>query len=191
MDLKFAFRKSQKGYRIITKLLFTQGKVIIKEPNKIENIKIVYLPCIKLKSFETLSHSVLSVIHGLIFHWSAKYLVFNPANSFAMILPWIFRKKITINVDGLEWKRDKWNFLGKSYFKMAAWFSTKISNKIIADSKGIADFYKKRWNTDSTLIEYGAYVKKSSNIRVLDDFNIKKQKFFYKLPDLNQKIIHF
>ena len=151
------------------------------EPKKIENIKIIYLPCIKLKSFETLSHSILSVVHGLIFHWSAKYLVFNPANSFAMILPWLFRKKIAINVDGLEWKRDKWNFLGKSYFKIAAWFSTKVSNKIIADSKGIADFYKGRWNTDSTLIEYGAYVKISSNIRVLDDFNIKKQKFFLQI----------
>ena len=48
---------------------------------------------------------------------------------------------------------------------MAAWFSTKISNKIIADSKGIAEFYKKRWNTRSNLIEYGAYVKKSSNTK--------------------------
>ena len=91
-----------------------------ERPNTIDNIQIVYLPSLKLKSFETLSHTFLSVLHGLIFHWSAKYMVFNPANSFALVLPWVFRKKIVLNVDGLEWKRDKWNKIGKTYFKFAA-----------------------------------------------------------------------
>ena len=40
----------------------------LKEPKTIEKIKIIYLPAIKLKSFETLSHSILSVLHALIFH---------------------------------------------------------------------------------------------------------------------------
>ena len=78
---------------------------------------------------------------------------------------------------------------------MAAWFSTKISNKIIADSKGIADFYKKRWNTKSNLIEYGAYVKESSNTKVLDNFNLIKQKFFLQItrfePENNPLLTNF
>ena len=156
----------------------------LNEPKRIGNIKIVYLPCLKLKSFETLSHTILSVLHGLIFHWSAKYMVFNPANSFALILPWIFRKKIAINVDGLEWKRDKWNKIGKSYFKLAAWFSTKISNIIVADSKGMANYYKVKWNTNSILIEYGSYIRKSVNLENLKRFNLIKNKFILQITRL-------
>ena len=156
----------------------------IKEPKNIGKIKIIYLPAIKLKSFETLSHTFLSTLHGLIFHWSSIYMVFNPANSFALILPWIFRKKIALNVDGLEWKRDKWNQIGKSYFKLAAWFATKISNIIIADSKGMANFYKKNWNTNSKLIEYGSYIHNSSDINKLNNFNLKKQKYFLQITRL-------
>ncbi len=171
----------QKDHEII---VYARKGHYLNEPKRIGNIKIVYLPCLKLKSFETLSHTILSVLHGLIFHWSAKYMVFNPANSFALILPWIFRKKIAINVDGLEWKRDKWNKIGKSYFKLAAWFSTKISNIIVADSKGMANYYKVKWNTNSILIEYGSYIRKSVNLENLKRFNLIKNKFILQITRL-------
>ena len=162
-------------------VVYARKEHYIKRPNNIDNIQIVYLPSLKMKSFETLSHTFLSVLHGLIFHWSAKYMVFNPANSFALILPWIFRKKIILNVDGLEWKRDKWNKVGKTYFKLSAWFSTKISNTIVADSKGMADYYKKKWNTDSKLIEYGSYINKSTNYESLKNFELKKNEYILQI----------
>ena len=65
-----------------------------------------------LKSLETLSHTFFAIIHGLIFHKSAVWLIFNAANGPLLIIPWLFRVKMAINTDGLEWKRDKWSKLG-------------------------------------------------------------------------------
>ena len=142
-----------------------------KKPKFVNGIELIYTPSIETKFLSQIVNSFFSFIHVCLSDIDV-VLVVNSANGPFGILTKIFGKKTCINVDGLEWKRDKWNFLGKSYFKIAAWFSTKVSNKIIADSKGIADFYKRRWNTDSTLIEYGAYEKKSSNIKTISRLNL-------------------
>ena len=77
-----------------------------------KNVEIVMLPSFNLKSLETLSHTFFAIIHGLIFHKSAVWLIFNAANGPLLIIPWLFRVKMAINTDGLEWKRDKWSKLG-------------------------------------------------------------------------------
>jgi len=150
-------------------------------PEKIGNIRVVYLPALNSKSFETLSHTFLSVFHALIFHWSAVYMVFNAANSFALILPWLFRRKIAINTDGLEWERDKWNQIGKWYFQAAAWFSTKIGNVIVADGKEMSNYYLERWNCPSSIIEYGAYVCDSNYPSVLNQYNVEPGKYILQI----------
>jgi len=150
-------------------------------PKMIGNIKIVYLPALRIKIFETVSHTFISVLHAIIFHWSATYVVFNAANSFALILPWLLRRKIAINTDGLEWERDKWNIIGKWYFQIASWVATKISDTIIADSVEMAKYYKQRWKTPTTVIEYGAYVCESNNPRILKEFGLEKNNFILQI----------
>lgn len=64
-------------------------------------MKLVYLPNLKRKSFDTLSHTFLSAIHGLFSSYDL-LMVFNAANSPTMILPRLFGAKIVINTDALE-----------------------------------------------------------------------------------------
>ena len=141
----------------------------------------VYLPAINSKSFETLSHTFLSVFHAMIFHWSAIYMIINAANGFALILPWLFRRKIAINTDGLEWERDKWNQIGQWYFQAATWFSTKIGNVIVADGKKMSNYYIERWNCPSSIIEYGAYVCDSTDQSLLNQYGVRMGNFILQI----------
>ncbi len=66
----------------------------------------------------------------------------------ALILPLVrlFSKtKIICNIDGLEWKREKWGFFTKKFLKISEWFAINFSNEIIADNQGIADYIKKNY----------------------------------------------
>lgn len=60
-----------------------------------------------------------------------------------MFLPYIRRKyngKIITNIDGLEWKRDKWKFYAKWLLKHSEKQAVRYSDIIIGDNKGITDY---------------------------------------------------
>ena len=85
-----------------------------------------------------------------------------------MFLPFIRRKfkgKIITNIDGLEWKRDKWNFLARALLHYSEIQAVKYSDVIIGDNKGITDYVKQIYHKDAVLIPYGG----DSVSKVIDD----------------------
>ena len=77
--------------------------------------------------------------------------------------------KIIINPDGLEWTRDKWNYLIKKYFKLSERTMVKSSNVVVSDSKAIKKYIDEKYHVDSIYIAYGAYLKENKKINI-DDF---------------------
>ena len=51
-----------------------------------------------------------------------------------------FKGKIITNIDGLEWKRDKWNPLAKWLLHYSEKQAVKYSDVVIGDNKGITDY---------------------------------------------------
>lgn len=143
-------------------------------------MKLVYLPNLKRKSLDTLSHTLLSVGHALFKSYDV-LMVFNAANSPTLFLPRLFGKKIAINTDGLEWKRGKWGRWAQRYYKMSEWLSTKLANRIVADSIGIQDYYQNTYGVDSSYIAYGAPVIRSSNPALLERFGVRTGEYFLQV----------
>ena len=76
----------------------------------------------------------------------------------AIILPFIrlfSKKKIVVNIDGLEHRRDKWGKVARWYLKLSEKMAVKYADVIIADNKGIQDYVKEEYGKESALIAYG------------------------------------
>ena len=89
--------------------------------------------------------------------------------------------KIMINPDGLEWKREKWNYLIKQYFKISERTMIKSSLVVVNDSLAIKEYVDnkyKKYHVDTTYISYGAYLK--------DVKDTKKTKEFFKEKDIKE-----
>ena len=71
---------------------------------------------------------------------------------FRMFYP---KKKLIINIDGLEHRREKWNKGIQKFLKLSERFAVKYGNHIIADNKAIQDYIASEYNTRSELIAYG------------------------------------
>jgi len=145
-----------------------------------KGMQLVYLPSLKRKSLDTLTHTLLSVVHSLFKSYDV-LMVFNAANSPVLLLPRLFNKKIAINTDGLEWKRGKWGATARFYYKFSEWFATKITNRIVADSRGIQDYYRQSYGVDSSFIAYGAYISKSKNPDLLHSMGLKAGEYFLQI----------
>src|SRR5918997_1246339 len=67
---------------------------------------------------------------------------------------------VAINVDGLEHKRRKWNWLGKNYYRVAERLAVWLPNETVTDARVIQDYYLAKYRAGSTMIAYGAEVER-------------------------------
>lgn len=98
----------------------------------------------------------------------------------AIILP-LYRlfypkKKLIINIDGLEHQREKWNSFAKKFLKFSEKLAIKYGDEIITDNEEIKKYVKKEYNKDSNMIAYGA-----DHVEKIPLSTQVKEK--YKLPD--------
>lgn len=91
---------------------------------------------------------------------------------------WYFllpKKPIIItNMDGIEWKRSKYNRPVQQFLRFAERLAANSSDYLVADSLGIQTFLKKRYNKESTYIAYGAYPFDSPDETWLKEYSVEK-----------------
>lgn len=66
-----------------------------------------------------------------------------------------FKGKIITNIDGLEWKREKWKWYAKQLLHFSERQAITYSDIVIGDNKGITDYVKTAYGKDAVLIPYG------------------------------------
>lgn len=130
-------------------------------PRQIEfqGVRLKVLPTIRHKYFDTVVHSFLSALHAVPSRYDAA-LICNAANApFASILR-VAGIPVALNVDGLEHKRKKWNWIARKYYLMAERLATILPTETVTDAKVIQEYYLARHRAVSTMIAYGAEVER-------------------------------
>lgn len=64
-------------------------------------------------------------------------------------------KKLIINIDGLEHRRDKWSKWARKFLKFSEKQAVKYGDVIVTDNKGITDYVLEEYGRPSSLIAYG------------------------------------
>lgn len=117
-------------------------------------VRLRYLPSIHTKHAETLSHTLLSAVDAAARDFDVVY-VCNSANAPFCFVPYVFRKKTILNVDGLEWLRAKWGPLPRFYYRLAASLAAKMPIEIVTDARVIQDFYRDTMGRATHFFPYG------------------------------------
>jgi glycosyltransferase involved in cell wall biosynthesis len=149
------------------------------DPTEYRGVKLRYVPHIEHKALGTMSHTVAATIDASRRHFDV-LLYFNAANALPALLAKPFaRQPIVINVDGLEWRRRKWGWVGRTYYQFAEWLSTKVADRIISDARAIQDYYEERWSTPSSFVAYGAHVEGPEHPEVLRQYGLEPDSYFF------------
>jgi len=122
----------------------------------------VVLPTVSSKYFDTLSHTLLSVLN-VIFTDAEVILICNVANSPFAWIPRLAGKPVALNVDGLDRKRRKWNFLGQCFLHFCEILSAYTPTRVVTDAREIQAYYWRRYCKRSEMIAYGAEPPGGSN----------------------------
>lgn len=65
------------------------------------------------------------------------------------------RARIVTNIDGLEWKRDKWSRPARRFLRFSEKLAVRFSHEVITDNAGIADHVTHAYGRPSHVIPYG------------------------------------
>lgn len=65
------------------------------------------------------------------------------------------RKKLIVNIDGLEHKRAKWGWFAKLFLRVSEEMALMFSDVVIADNQGIVDYIPRKYKKKTRLIAYG------------------------------------
>ena len=161
-------RLVQQGHRVTV-----YGRSIGEDtPSTYLGMHLVTLPALRMKTLETLSHTALSAAHLTATRRHDVAFVFNAAN--APLVPMIRSRgtAVAVHVDGLEWKRDKWGTWGRRYYRMAEQVAVREADSLIADARGIQDYYTDEFGIQTDLITYGTKILRHSPTDLIEEIGL-------------------
>jgi glycosyltransferase involved in cell wall biosynthesis len=81
-------------------------------------------------------------------------------------------------MDGLEWKRSKYNYMTRQFLKQAERWAVKYSHFYIADSIVIQNYLQRKYGIHCRYIPYGSEISYMNNNSLLPSYHISKQEYF-------------
>jgi glycosyltransferase involved in cell wall biosynthesis len=141
-------------------------------------VRLVYVPSPGGKNFSGVISTFLAVLHALV---TGRYEIFffvNVGMGHHAALCRLFGKKVIMNVNGLDWTRAKWGPLARWYFLSAAHSAVKFCTELVTDAEAMRVFYQERFNKETTMIAYGAYVESSRNPDAVRQFGVEPDQYY-------------
>jgi len=144
-------RLVEKGWNIFASC---EGLRDQSKPAVYKGVNLFYFP---VRPFFRIVYEVLYDVYSLVkssLVCDCIYMLGYGAGLFFFI-PKIVRKKLVVNVDGLEWKREKFNKLEKSILLTSEKAAVTFADVIVADSKEIKKYIEGRYKKKALYITNG------------------------------------
>jgi len=165
---ELAVRLVARGHQVT---VYTRKHLVPEKLSSFRGVQLVLLPCLQQKHLETLSHTLLSVLHLPQKGYDAVVLC-NAAN--APLVPLVHLKGIPValNVDGLERKRRKWGWVGKRYYLVCEALAARWADALVTDARAVQRYYRRVWGRDSVMIPYGGDLEPAHTQEALQRFGL-------------------
>jgi glycosyltransferase involved in cell wall biosynthesis len=135
-------------------------------------MSLVRLPAPRSKYLETVVHTLFSAVHAISRRYDVVY-VCNSANIPSVLLLRLLGKRIVLNVDGLEWRRAKWNRLGRAYFRVCAQVAARLPIHLVTDARVIQRYYLEAYGRTTDCFPYGTDLEPAADDGSLATFGLE------------------
>ena len=148
--------------------VYCSSKSYNNRPKKYKNAVLKYIP-LNANGAQSVFYDIWSLFHAVYKRTDTILLL---GVSGAICLPFIrlFSKaKIVTNIDGLEWRRDKWGELAKRFLKFSEKIAVRYSDVVVADNKSIADYVIEEYGIEAEVIAYGGDHAVIADLKLSDE----------------------
>lgn len=149
--------------------------------------RLIYLP-FSANGMQSIIYDLIAIFHAI---FTADILLIL-GTSGCIIMPIVgllSKKKVIVNIDGLEHRREKWEKLAKKFLKISEKLAVRHANVIIADNKAIQNYIETEYGKEANLIEYGgdnAFVVHNDQL-LWDEFGLRPQEYSFKVARIERE----
>lgn len=127
---------------------------------------------------QSIFYDIISLISAV---WNRNDVILLLGVSGAIALPFvkIFSSiRIVTNIDGIEWRREKWKGLAKHFLRFSEKIAVRLSHDIISDNQAIAEYVKQTYAVNSHVIAYGGDHALAIEASSVDEYQLPKSYSF-------------
>lgn len=176
--------------------VFCSSKDMPSRPTHHKGARLLYIP-LKANGIQSIPYDIISLVRAIDGYDTVLILGVSGA-IFLPIFRLFSRAKVVTNIDGLEHRRQKWGGAARWFLRLSEKVAVQLSDTIISDNKGIADYVTQTYNKESEMIAYGGdHVMQSitldSQLQILRKYNLAPCTYSFALcriePENNCHII--
>lgn len=136
--------------------VYCSARLYPKRKESHNEAKLTYIP-LKANGMQSIPYDMWSILNALI-HKNDILLILGVSG--CVLLPVLrffgYRRKIVVNIDGLEWRREKWKGWSGKVLKFFESCAVHFADVTVCDNKVIVDYLEEEYSRKGVLIEYGA-----------------------------------
>ncbi|MEH8196716.1 DUF1972 domain-containing protein [Aeromonas allosaccharophila] len=134
--------------------VFCSSLTYAKKIEKYKAASLLYIP-LNANGVSSIPYDILSLIICLKKKPDVTLILGVSGCLFLPIYRLFSSSRIVTNIDGLEWRRDKWGWLTKKFLKFSEKLAVRFSDIVVSDNQGIADYVINEYGVVSEVIAYG------------------------------------
>lgn len=172
--------------------VYCSSKAYGKKLSEYKGAKLVYIS-LRANGWQSLIYDSISLLHACF--TTDAILALGCSCPIYPLVKFLCRKKLVVNVDGVEAARDKWNSIAKIVLNYCTRGAISASDECISDNEAIQQYVKKIFSRDSKVIEYGGNnaVSIEDNGTLAREYGVRPGTYLFKVariePENNIKMI--
>jgi glycosyltransferase involved in cell wall biosynthesis len=116
-------------------------------------MRLEYLPAVRQKHLETLSHTALSVPR---ISRGTAVVCMGVGNAPVLRTLEVSGRRAVFNVDGADWQREKWGRFARWYLRTCEGMAAGGKSIVVADAEAVRKYYRDVYKRETEVVPYGA-----------------------------------
>src|SRR5438128_670003 len=116
-------------------------------------MRLKYLPAVRQKHLETLTHTAFSARR---LPRGTAIVCMGVGNAPVVRALEVRGRRTVFNVDGADWKRDKWGRFARWYLRTGEKLAAAGRSIVVADAEAVRTYYRETYGRETELVRYGA-----------------------------------
>lgn len=133
--------------------IFCSSKDIPDRQETYKGCRLKYIP-LHANGMQSIPYDILSLC-SVIRGYDTILVLGTSGCSFLPIFRLFCRKKLIVNIDGLEHRRKKWGRTARCFLRFSEAMAIRFADVVISDNKGIQNYVYETYHKHSVLIAYG------------------------------------
>jgi glycosyltransferase involved in cell wall biosynthesis len=163
-----------------------RGRANDRTRERHEGRKLVYVGGSSVRSLDTFVSAVQTGWHLLRHRKDYQHAFwFNNANLPGILFTRLARIPLSVNTDGLEWRRAKWRWPFKAYYFLSSLIVARLRGSVISDSRALQSYYRRVFFRETQFVPYGIpnmpEVAPKKEAAVLREYGVEAGRYFLQI----------